>query len=119
MVANPKLGFVPLKEKSIKYKAGSGTGIRFKKQIEEYAQERGIGYMIDENSTIVISCIEPGEDNMELLMHAYEREIGFSEKGKNQKDRDGSTIRSFHSSTSPVMVTISTVSYTHLTLPTN
>ena len=43
---------------------------------------------------------------MELLMRAYEREISFSEKGKNQKDRDGGTIRSFHSSTSAILVVI-------------
>ena len=58
MVANPKFGFPPLEEKSIKYKAGSGMGIRYQKYVEEYAQVRGIGYMIDEDSSIVIPCID-------------------------------------------------------------
>ena len=105
MVSNPK-SFAPLREKNIKHKAGSGMGLQYQKHIEEYAQAKGIGYMIDEDSSIVIPGIDPGDRNLDLLMRAYDREISFSEKGKNQKDRDGGTIRSFHSSTSAVLVVI-------------
>ncbi len=110
MVANPQVGFARSKYKfdinKDKYQLGSGRTLSYTTAFQGHAVQKGCGWMIDNEGSLMIPCLDPSESVMPMLKLAYEREVKFGARGKNSRDRLGSTVRSFHLSTSVLMNTV-------------
>jgi hypothetical protein len=103
MVAKSKFKFEVGKDT---YQLGCGKALIFTRAFQDHAVRKGCGWMIDNEASLMIPCLDPPPEVMPILKLANEREIEFGAKGKNSRDRLGSTVRSFHSSTSVLMNTV-------------
>jgi hypothetical protein len=117
MVANPQVGFARSKFKfeigKDRYHLGSGKALIFTMAFQDHAVRKGCGWMIDNDASLMIPCLDPPPSAMPILKLAYEREVKFGAKGKNSRDRFGSTVRSFHSSTSVLINTVGKMIVAH------
>jgi hypothetical protein len=60
--------------------------------------------MLNKNTTIVINCLNPTKEDIEILTRAFEVEVIQGERGKHRKDAQGSTVRSYHDKTCPELM---------------